>query len=343
MIEEQKEHRQRINYNKIYKYLIIIPAILLIFCIIYMINFYNVNNDFFNKDISLKGGTSITVYTQADIKSLEDYLSKEFSDFSIREISDLRTGKQEAIIVEVSDSPEKIQTSLEKYFNISLNEENSSVEFTGSSMGESFYKQALFSILLSFAFMGMVVFLIFAKGWKIKFLVIIIAVLPLILFIANIPIEKLFFIEGLTLPLGLIIYFRKNMPSFFVILCAFMDILMTITAVNLLGIKVSTAGIMAFLMLIGYSVDSDILLTTRVLKSDEGTINSRIKSAFKTGMIMTLTSITAVAISLLITQTFSLILKQIFTILLIGLFFDIFNTWITNASLIKYYAEKNKK
>ena len=52
---------------------------------------------------------------------------------------------------------------------------------------------------------------------------------------------------------------------------------------------------------------------------------------------MTLAAVASVAIALLISMSFSVVLSQIFTVLLIGLFFDIFNTWITNVSLIKWY------
>ena len=60
--------------------------------------------------------------------------------------------------------------------------------------------------------------------------------------------------------------FRAIIPSLFVILAAVSDIVSTIAVVDILGIKMSTAGIAALLMLIGYSVDTDILLTTKVLK-----------------------------------------------------------------------------
>jgi preprotein translocase subunit SecF len=340
MVEQPQEHHHKSRYDKLYKILILIPLLFTIVCAVYMVNFYKTNHDFIHKDISLKGGTSITIYTQTDIKNLSTYLSNEFSDFTIREISDLRTGKQEAIMIEVSDSPEIIKASLEKYLNTTLDNSNSSIEFTGSSIGTGFYKQALFSILLSFSLMGMVIFLIFAKGLKLKFLVILLATLPLILFMSGISIDTLFYFLIVDLIICGIIYFRFNMPSFFVILCAFIDIFMTLSIINFLGIKVSTAGIIALLMLIGYSVDSDILLTSRVLRSQEGTVNERIKSAFKTGMTMTMTTFAAVVICLIVTQNFSPALKQIFTILTIGLVLDVINTWITNASLIKYYMER---
>jgi len=46
---------------------------------------------------------------------------------------------------------------------------------------------------------------------------------------------------------------------------------------------------------------------------------------------------------LFIVRSFSSVLTQIFTILSIGLVFDIMNTWVANASLLKWYAEKKHK
>ncbi len=121
-------------------------------------------------------------------------------------------------------------------------------------------------------------------------------------------------------------------------LCAFSSIVMTIAVIEIVGMKISTAGIVAFLMLIGYSVDTDILLTTRLLKRKEG-VNASLLGAFKTGTTMTITSIIAIATALIAVFSFSSVLNQVFTILLIGLTFDLFNTWVTNASIIKWYVE----
>jgi preprotein translocase subunit SecF len=81
--------------------------------------------------------------------------------------------------------------------------------------------------------------------------------------------------------------------------------------------KISTAGIVAFLMLIGYSVDTDILLTTRVLNK-KNTLNKEMFGALKTGLTMSATTIIAVSTALIIVIPFASVLNQIFTILLIG-------------------------
>jgi len=303
--EEKKLGRKALKfYNKNYKLLLLILLILLILSLGYIAYFHQQNNDFIKRDVSLTGGTTITIFSEQEeinINDLTNRLSQKIDDFNIRELSNFRTGKQEAIIIEIpieatSEEYKTITSSIEDFLGYDLTSENSSVVSTGSTLGESFYKQLQFAILISFILMAIVVFIIF----------------------------------------------RTFAPSMAVVLSAFADIMMTLALVNILGIRVSSAGIIAFLMLIGYSVDTDIMLTTRLLKR-QGQINTKLKDAFKTGITMTLTSIIALSVALIITQSFSPVLKQIFTILLIGLGFDILNTWITNASILKWYLEKKER
>jgi len=285
-------------YNKNYKKLLLIPLILLLISLAYLGYSFATTGDFIKKDITLTGGTSITIFSgeqEINVGDLSSHLSKLTDDIAIRELTDFRSGKQKAVIIESRVDLETIRASLEDYLRFELTTENSSIESTGSALGESFYKQLQIAIAISFILMAIVVFLIF----------------------------------------------RSLVPSTAVVISAFADIMMTLAVIDIFGIKVSSAGITALLMLIGYSVDSDIMLTTRLLKRHEST-NKKLGQAFKTGLTMTLTSIIALTVALLITQSFSLVLKQIFTFLLIGLGFDILNTWITNASILKWYLEKKK-
>ena len=290
------EQEKKNLYDKYYKILLLIPAILLILSIVYMVNFYNQNDDFIYKDISLTGGTSVTIYEETDPETIMQDLSSKLDEINTRAIYDIVTKEQKAVIIETKTQGNTTKIILEDYLGYELNSENSSFEFTGSALSETFYHQLLVSILIAFIFMGLVVFIIF----------------------------------------------RTFVPSIAVIISAFADILMTLCLVNILGMKMSTAGIVAFLMIIGYSVDTDILLTTRILKRQEGSLNNRIFGAFKTGMTMTLTSILAITFALIVVRSFSIILTQIFTILVIGLCFDLLNTWITNTSILKWYVEKKK-
>ena len=62
-------------------------------------------------------------------------------------------------------------------------------------------------------------------------------------------------------------------------------------------------------MLIGYSVDSDILLTTRVLKR-QGKLNDKLAGAFHTGIIMTSTTIAAVTVLLIVSSTREIVVVE---------------------------------
>ncbi|KHO45482.1 MAG: preprotein translocase subunit SecF [archaeon GW2011_AR3] len=134
------------------------------------------------------------------------------------------------------------------------------------------------------------------------------------------------------------IAFRTIIPSFAVIISVFADMVMTLAAVNLLEVKISTGGIAAFLMLIGYSVDTDILLSSRVLRNQETSLMDRIMSSFKTGMTMVATTVTAATIAFLFSESETI--RQIMLIIIIGMVADVFNTWITNTAILKWYVER---
>jgi preprotein translocase subunit SecF len=134
------------------------------------------------------------------------------------------------------------------------------------------------------------------------------------------------------------IYFRKPVPSFAIILSAIMDIAGTLTVMSLANIELSIGGVAALLMLVGYSVDTDILLSTRVLKRSEGTVAERVLSSLKTGMTMQFTAIAAMLVLWIASPAETL--KQIALILIIGLFMDMPSTWIQNVGILRWYVER---
>jgi len=328
-------------YDKNYKKLLIIPAIVLALSLMYLTIFYIQTGDIINKDVSLTGGTTITIKTDILPQQLNDIISQNITDFGIQAISD-NAGNQIQLIITVGEkNAETLEIILENFLGYELTSENSSKETTSASLSADFYKQLIIAVLLAFFWMAAVVFLIFSKGKKEKFWTIVLNVL-LGFFMGNFfltinpIISAIIFIAFATILIR--IYIKNSVPAFAVMLSAFADIIMTLAIVDIVGMKLSTAGIVAFLMLIGYSVDTDILLTTRLLKKHEGT-NTALFRAFKTGTTMTITSIIAITTALIVVFPFASVLNQIFIILLIGLGFDLFNTWITNASIIKWYVE----
>ncbi len=140
--------------------------------------------------------------------------------------------------------------------------------------------------------------------------------------------------------MGLVVFvfFRTFVPSLAVILAAFSDIVLTVAITNVLGIKLSTASIAAFLMLIGYSVDTDILLSNRLLKRSEGSVLERTLGAARTGLMMTVTTLVAISVALIVTE--SVVISQIMTILIIGLVVDLIMTWIQTVGILRLYLER---
>lgn len=342
-------------HDKNYKLLLLIPAALLIFSVIYLGFFYSDNGDIFYKDISLTGGTSVTinlVNEKIEVNSLKDTISEKFENVIVREVSDLITGEQIAVIVEIKtdecneEQSKFIKDVFEDYLGYELVDgENSTFECTGSTLSSEFYKQLILAVLYAFSFMGVVIFFLFNKKNKTRIFLISLALLSpiLFLFLKLINIKTAMIISLLSLGISFFFYIKESIPSLAVILSAFADIFLTLVVINMLGIPISTAGIVAFLMLIGYSVDTDILLTNKVLKREGESLNQKILDSFKTGITMTLTSLFAVIISLFIIGSFSSILYQIFLIMAIGLGFDLLNTWITNVSIIKWYVLGKEK
>ena len=280
----------------------IIPTIILILSFISIGYQIKTTGDFINKDVTLKGGITITIPMEkkVDIAELQNYLSSQFAgnDISVRSLKKAGTEIGIIITADIATEQENINlflSSIKNKLNIGLEEGDYSVEVMGSTLGADFFKNALRSLLLAFLFMAIVVF----------------------------------------------IYFRVPVPSLAVILAAFSDIVVTLAVVNLLNIKLGTAGIAAFLMLIGYSVDTDILLTSRVLKRKESSVLNSILSALGTGLTMTMTALVAVTIGMIFTQSETI--RQVMVILFIGLCADIIFTWIQNVYILRLYVERKAK
>ncbi len=277
-------------YDKNYKKLMLIPILLLLISIGFLIFNYMQTGEFVEKDVSLKGGITSAIYTEKEVNINE--IENLFEDASVRRLSDFATGRQIGIIVEVSNvDAVTLKQTLEEKLNMNLDENNYSVEETGSSLGSSFFNELIIAVLVAFIFMGIAVF----------------------------------------------IAFRTFIPSIAVIVAALMDIIITLAIIDILGMKISTAGIVAFLLIIGYSIDTDILLTTRTLKRKDGKLFERMYESMKTGLTMTFSTISALLIATLFTN--SIVLKEMFTIIIIALFVDIVSTYLTNTGILKLYLK----
>lgn len=131
------------------------------------------------------------------------------------------------------------------------------------------------------------------------------------------------------------IAFRKFLPSIAVVISAAFDIIVTIGVLNAMRFDLSIAGVGALLMIIGYSIDTDVLLTNRLFKEKEGSIEDRFKQAFNTGLLMTTTTLIAGIGTMIITN--SEVIFEIAVVLVVGLLVDFISTWYQNSGMLLWW------
>ncbi|APH38445.1 protein translocase subunit SecF [Methanohalophilus halophilus] len=145
--------------------------------------------------------------------------------------------------------------------------------------------------------------------------------------------------------------FRNFIPSLAVVISSISDICIAAALMTLAGVELSLGTVAALLMIIGYSVDSDVLLTTRMFKR-RGSANEKISLAMHTGLTMTSTTLAAV-VAMYMVSTYSYVLipslsqmtllSDISIVLIFGLLADIINTWLLNTGIIRWYSKRNPK
>ncbi|MBU4502244.1 MAG: protein translocase subunit SecF [Nanoarchaeota archaeon] len=284
-------------YIKHNKRLVWIPIAIMLISLAIVINHTIKTGDIVQKDVTLAGGVTATIYTQTSVSEMEDMLNERFGlEVLVRKLAEFGTDEQIGLIIESSDiKGEELRTFLQENLGEEVTEENLSIEETGSSLGESFYRQMIIAIGIAFILMSIVIF----------------------------------------------IAFRSVIPSLAVVLAALADMIAALAFIDLVGIRLSTSGIAAILLLMGYSIDTDVLLTTKVLKRKEGTIMERVFSSMATGLTMTCTTIVALTVGYFVSNSF--LLKQMFIILIAGLFIDIIMTYMLNTRILIWYTAKKEK
>jgi preprotein translocase subunit SecF len=137
--------------------------------------------------------------------------------------------------------------------------------------------------------------------------------------------------------------FRDLTPSLAVVLAAGGDIIFAMAGMVIFGIPLTLGSLAALLMLIGYSVDTDIVLSTRVLKRKQDSLKERIWSSVKTGVTMSSGGIAG--FTLLYIVSYLIVgpseLSNIAAVMVLGLVADMPLTWFGNAIILKKYVEED--
>ena len=285
-------------YMANYKKLMIIPLILVIVFGAVLLNNKIKTGEFIDKDVSLKGGTTITVTTNEsmDPHLLESKLKQVFGtdDVTVRVLTEPFSNRVVgySMQLDINENKTMIMNKLSSIFH-PLPEENVSIGYQGPSLAKTFFHEIVYILMFSFLLVSLVSYY----------------------------------------------YFRNIFATFAIIISVVGDIICILGLMNVLGIKFTTATIGALLMIVGYSTDSNILLSTNILKRREGSLSYRIRKALKTELTQDLSSYTVYFTMLALSNV--AIIQHIATILIMGIFFDEIFTLIWNNGLQRLWVEKH--
>ncbi len=138
--------------------------------------------------------------------------------------------------------------------------------------------------------------------------------------------------------------FRSIVPSLIVVFGAANDIIIALGAMGIFGIPLGVASIGGLLMLIGYSIDTDILSSIRILKRSEETAQVRAFQSMKTGLTMNSTAIIVFVILFFVSYVYFIqTYYEIAGVVLAGLIGDIIATWLGNTPIILWYKERKDR
>lgn len=271
-------------YEKHLKFLMWFPVIFLVASAAVLAHNLLSSGSVIPRGTELVGGKSIIV----PVKDVD--LSKVESALPYAAVR-LSSGARKSLLVEVPIEKNETEVISDLSRVVKFDGEPS-IRIVGPVLADIFFQQTQIAILVAFAMMAAVIFVLF----------------------------------------------RSVVPSSIVILAATTDIVGTMAVIGIIGIKLSLPVLAALLTLIGYSVDTDILLTTELLKGDNKASGENIRRAVKTGLTLTSTTLAALAALYLISGSF--VLEEIAVVLIVGLLIDMPATWFTNAGLLKRWVEK---
>ncbi len=157
-------------------------------------------------------------------------------------------------------------------------------------------------------------------------------------------VEEVIIVAFLLISIAVFAVFRSAVPSLAMIFGTGNDIIIALGAMGLFKIPLGLASLGGLLMLIGYSIDTELLTSIRILKRREGTVEERAYGAMRTGITMTSAAIVSFAVLFIVSLvTYIPTYYEISGVVLFGLIGDLFTTWLVNAPMIMLYKKHKEK
>lgn len=119
-----------------------------------------------------------------------------------------------------------------------------------------------------------------------------------------------------------------------------LDLVGVLGGMVIFNIPLTLASMAGIVLIIGYAIDDNVLLYSRVLQRVGEDVKEKTAGAMETGLTMAITSGSA----LFVLNIFTTIpaLQQLSAVIVMGITLDAMNTWLFNAGLIMRHAEKKK-
>ena len=219
------------------------------------------------------------------------------------------------------------------------------------TLGQFFLRELANTIIVAFVLVFFVVLFIFHSDLSLSItyarVAVFIAALAFVLFavpqlLASLSIAP--FTLALMVVVSAIIVFLSPIPSIAVVFGAANDIIIALGAMGLFKIPLGVASVAGLLMLIGYSIDTDVLTAIRILRRGEGAPEERAYSAMRTGVTMTATAIVSFGVLFVVSLVaYVPTYYEIAGVVLFGLIGDIATTWLGNASMILLYKKRKER
>ncbi len=341
-------------YQGNYKFYFIVPIILLIICLILL--------PYVPKSVDIKGGTYLTIYSSANTSEteIENYLKSEFGlkDVDVKYVESLNGNfveiqyvtpelllnlKEEIAQIRIDGKKDELlgfNNAIQLLEGYGVNTEdlkNRDFEYVKKELNTLYTDQKNKETQKILAGLN--------KNYNIDVKTFDIKEIDPVLgeaFYQNILNVSIW--AAILIIIVIFIFFREFIPSAAVLMAGALDILGGLAGMAIFDVPISLVTIPALLMLLGYSIDTDILLTTRLLKRTDGTLRSRAGEAMKTGMTMTVTTLIALTIMLIIAILYNVqVIYYISIVLISGLIADLIATWFMNGPMLLWYIESWKK
>jgi preprotein translocase subunit SecF len=154
--------------------------------------------------------------------------------------------------------------------------------------------------------------------------------------------QTLLAVVGAFIAMGVILFvvFRRKVVLT-MLLCDALDMLAALGGMALLQTEFSLASLAGFLLLEGYSIDTNILLGMSVIRRVGGDVRERVSKAMLTGVMVAGTSLATMLVVNLFVKNAAI--NQLSIVIVFGLAADIFNTWFLSAGIFIRHAERKKE